>query len=123
MKFVINRVIVALLLVTLASAAAFAKTRSKTISLQVDTNVNGTLIKRGTYKVVFDDQTNELSILKEGKVLVRTAARLEMRDRKANGTEVYTRTVDMGSELVGIAFSGSNQNVVVSQSGMQAGGN
>jgi hypothetical protein len=123
MKFVINRVIVALLLVTLASAAAFAKTRSKTISLQVDTNVNGTLIKRGTYKVVFDDQTNELSILKEGKVLVRTAARLEMRDRKANGTEVYTRTVDMGSELVGIAFSGSNQNVVVNQSSMQAGGN
>jgi len=123
MKFFINRVIVALVLVALAGTAAFAKTKRTTITLDMDTKVNGTVVKRGTYDVVFDDQTNELAIVKGNKVLVKAAARLEMRDRKANANEVHTRTVDMGTELIGVAFSGSDQNVVVNQAGMQAGGN
>ena len=122
MKFV-NRIVVALLLVTLAGAAAFAKSRTETISFRSDIKVNGTLVKSGTYTVAFDEKTGELSILKDSKVIARTATRLEKRGRKASGIEFSTRQADMGRELTSVAFAGSDQNVVVNQAGMQAGGN
>ena len=122
MKFV-NRIVVALLLVTLSGAAAFAKSRTETISFRSDIKVNGTLVKSGTYTVGFDEKTGELSILKDSKVIARTATRLEKRGRKASGIEFSTRRDDMGLELTGVAFGGSDQNIVVNQAGMQAGGN
>lgn len=123
MKFIVNRVAVGFLLVTLLGATAFAKTRQANVTFSDDTSVNGTLVKKGTYRVSFNEDTGELSIFKGNKVVARSAARLEMRDRKAGDTEFLTRKVDMGCELVGITFSGSSQNVVVNQAGMQAGGN
>lgn len=122
MKFV-NRIVVALLLVTLAGAAAFAKSRTETISFKSDIKVKGTLVKSGTYTVAFDEKTGELSILKDSKVIARTATRLEKRGRKASGIEFSTRQADMGRELTSVAFAGSDQNIVVNQAGMQAGGN
>lgn len=123
MKFIVNRVIVAFLLVTLASAAAFGKSKRATVSFDVDTNVNGTLLKTGTYEVVFDEQTGELSILKGSKVVAKTAARLTMRDGKGRTQEIHTVMEGEETAFVGIAFSGSDQKVLVSQAGMQAGGN
>lgn len=121
MKFIVNRVIVAFLLVTLTGVSAFGKT--KTVSFSSDTKVNGTLIKKGTYDVVFNDQTGELSIVKNEKVIAKTATRVEKRDRKARGTEATTRMENNEIELVSITFAGSDQSLVVSKAGMQAGGN
>lgn len=123
MKFIVNRVIVAFLLVTLASAAAFGKSKRATVSFDVDTKVNGTLLKSGTYEVVFDEQTGELSILKGSKVVAKTATRLVMRDGKGRTKEIHTVMEGDETAFVGIAFSGSEQKVLVSQAGMQAGGN
>ena len=123
MKSIVNRVIVAFLLVTLAGVAAFGKTKKATVPFSSDFKVNGTLIKKGTYDVVFNEQTGELSIVKNEKVIVKTAARVEKRDRKARGTEAATRMEGNETELVSITFSGSDQNLVVSQAGMQSGGN
>jgi hypothetical protein len=67
--------------------------------------------------------TGEVSFEKNGKVIAKTAGRLEKRNRKAGGTEFETRQAEMGMELVSIAFSGSDQNVVLTQMGMQAGRN
>ena len=122
MKFMINRVAVGLLLVSLFGATAFAKHRQARVDFAADLNVNGTVVKKGSYKVVFNEETGELSILKNGDVVASTNARLEARSRKAGGTEVHTRKVDMGYELTGFAFSGANENVVLNQAGMQAGG-
>ncbi len=123
MKFIANRLIVAFMLVTLCSVGAFAKSRRTTVSFTVDTKVNGTVVKSGTYEALFNDETGELSLLNGRKVVVKTATRLEMRDRKARATEFQTRKAEMGVELVSITFRGSDQNVVVNQGGMQAGGN
>lgn len=123
MKFIINRLIVAFLLVTLAGAAAFGKSKKVAVSFSADFKVNGTLIKKGTYDVVFDDQTGELSIVKDEKVIAKTATRLEKRDRKARSTEAVIKMEGNETELVSIIFGGSDQNLVVSQAGMQAGGN
>ena len=122
MKSIVNRVMVGCLLVTMASTAALGKTRKANITLSSDINVNGTLVKKGMYGVVFDDKTGELSIVKGEKLVVKTATRVEKRDRKAQGNEVQTILQGMDQKLVSFTFGGSNEDVVV-QAGMQAGGN
>jgi hypothetical protein len=121
MKSVVNKVVGTLLLVALAGSVVLAKTNLRTVSFSSDLKVNGTLVKKGEYDASFDEKTGELSLEKHGKVVAKTSARLEMRDRKATRTEVQTNREGMDEILVGIAFGGSNQNVVVNQGGMQAG--
>lgn len=123
MKVLINGLVVACLLVTLASATAFGNTKRSEIVLAADTKVNDMVVKKGKYEVVFDDQANELSIYKGAKLVAKTAVRIEKRDQKARGTEVQTAGEGMEQKLVSIAFGGSHENVVVGQGGMQAGAN
>jgi len=118
-----NSVLVLALLVTLPAAVAFGKVRKSNITLASDTKVNDTLVKKGNYEAVYDDQSGELSIFKGTKLIAKTAARLEKRDQKARGTEVQTVLEGMAQKLVGVTFSGSYENLIVGQAGMQAGGN
>ena len=123
MKLLINGLMVACLLVTFASVTAFGNTRKSNVALSADTKVNGTLVKKGQYEIVFDDQSGELSISKGTKLITKTMAKLEKRDQKARGTQVSTILEGMDQKLVSITFNGSNENLVVGQAGMQAGGN
>jgi hypothetical protein len=123
MKLVIKGLMVACLLVTLAAATAFGNTKKSTIAFSADTKVNGTIVKKGKYEAVYDDQSGELSIFKGGKLIAKAAARLEKRDQKARVAEVQTIREGMDQRLVSIAFAGSQENLVVGQAGMQAGGN
>jgi len=123
MKLLFNGLMVSCLLVTLASATAFGNTRKSNVAFASDTKVNGTVVKKGKYEAVFDDQSGELSIFKGAKLIAKTSAKLEQRDQKARNTEVQTILEGMDQKLVSITFSGSNENLVVSQAGMQAGGN
>jgi hypothetical protein len=123
MKSIIKSVLVSALLVTLAATAASGKARRSSIALSSDTNVNGTVVKKGNYQAVYDDQSGELAIFKGKKLLVKTAARVEKREQKARGTEVQTVLAGVEQKLVGVAFGGSYENVIVGQAGMQGGGN
>src|SRR3569832_1171098 len=111
MKLLFNGLMIAGLVVTLAGATAFGNTRKSSIAFSADTKVNGTLVKKGTYEVVFDDQSGELSIVKGAKVIARTSARIEKRDQKARGTEVQTILEGMDQKLVSNTFSGSHENL------------
>ena len=123
MKLLIKSLIVASLLIAGVSTSAFGNTKKANIAFSADTKVNGTLVKKGKYEAVFDDQSGELSIFKDAKLIAKTSARLEKRDQKARGTEVQTILEGMDQKLVSITFSGSQENLVVGQVGMQAGGN
>ena len=123
MKLLFNGLMIACLLVTLAGVTAFGNTRKSNIDFSADTKVNGTLVKKGNYKVVFDEQSGELSIFKGSRLIAKTSARIEKRDQKARGTEVQTILEGMDQKLVSITFSGSHESLVVGQMGMQAGGN
>jgi hypothetical protein len=123
MKLIINGLMVACLLVTLAGATVLGNTRKSIISFSADTKVNGALVKKGKYEATFDDQSGELSIFKGAKLIAKTSARLEKRDRKARDTQVQTILEGMDQKLVSITFSGSDENLVVKEAGMQAGGN
>jgi hypothetical protein len=101
----------------LASVAAFAKTHKQRVTFENDIKVNGTVVKKGTYEVKFDDATGQLSINKNGKVVAQTMAKLEARAKKANGFQL--RSVGNGdeTELVGFTFGGSDKDVVITNSG------
>jgi len=123
MKSLMKGLMVACLLVNLAGATVLGNTRKSNITFSADTKVNGTLVKKGTYDAVFNDQSGELSIFKGTKLIAKTAARIEKRDKKARSTEVLTALEGMDQKLVSITFSGSYEDLVVNQAGMQAGGN
>jgi hypothetical protein len=81
MSKVVNRFIVFVLIGVVANGVASAKTIKKKVTFSDPVVVNGALVKKGDYDVVFDDQTNELTIVKGRKVVARAVAQLEPRDR------------------------------------------
>src|ERR1700745_1866810 len=121
MKRFITTLFVTLIVGALASLSAFAgdkdKVEKKTITFPEDIMVNGTLVKAGDYEVKFDEATNELSIIRNGKVEAKTPAHVEARTDKAKNTAL--RTMDKGGapQLIGVTFGGSDRDVMVGASG------
>src|SRR5215210_5222300 len=116
MKSFINRLVVALVVLSMTSLAVLADGKSKSVTFNDDVTINGTLVKSGTYKVVFDEQSGELSIERYNKTIAKTSARTEKRDKKAERTEVNTRRNNKTVELSSITFSGDDQSIIVSGS-------
>ena len=101
MKQTFTRIAVALVLGALLGGAAFAATKSRNVRFDDDVTVNGTLLKKGTYKIAFNDETNELTISRGSKVIVKTTAKLEdyKKTSAAYAPEYKTRTEKEGAAL------------------------
>jgi hypothetical protein len=123
MKSWANRILVALLIAVMTGVVAFAKSKKETVTFRTNLKVNGTLVKKGTYDVSFDEQTAELAILKNGKPIAKVAARVEKRERKAKSLEIRSIGSGDDTQLVALTFGGSDQSIVVNQSGGQTTGN
>jgi len=117
MKSIMSRMLVVLMVGALTSVAALAKTHKHKVTFDEDIKVNGTVVKRGTYDVKFDDETNQLSILKNGKVVAQAMARLESRDKKANDFQLRSTNKDNEQKLTGVTFGGSDKDVVITEGG------
>jgi hypothetical protein len=115
MKSVINRIAIGLVITALTSVMAFAKSKSETVTLVSNVQVNGTIVKKGTYDMRFDEKTSELSFWKGSKVVAKSAVRVEQRTDKAKTTEL--RSVGTGDEaqLLSVTFGGSDKNIVLGQ--------
>ena len=122
MKSIVNRIVVVVMIGALASVAAFAKTHKQRVTFENDVKVNGTVVKKGTYEVKFDDATGQLSINKNGKVVAQTMAKLEARAKKANGFQLRSVGTGESTELVGLTFGGSDKDVVITNSGATTAG-
>ncbi len=125
MKVFLKSTFAALMICALASIAAAAKDKVKTesVTFAQDIMVNGTLVKAGDYQIKFNEQTSELSILKDGKVKAKTTAQLQSRSEKAKNTSVRTLKKGGTAELIGITFGGSTQDVVIGASSGAVTGN
>lgn len=106
----------------LTSVVAFAKVQKHKVTFENDTKVNGTTVKKGTYDLKFDDQSGQLSILKNGKVVAQAMAKLEARAKKAGDFQLRSTGAGNESELVGVTFGGSNSDVVISNNGASTSG-
>ena len=116
MKSIVNRIVVVVMVGALTCVAAFAKTHKETVTFENDIKVNGTVVKKGTYEVKFDDATGQLSINKNGKTVAQTMAKLEARTKKARGFQMRSIGEGDAAELVAVTFGG-DQDIVVTNGG------
>jgi len=119
MKF-FNRLFVVLVLVAMTAVMALAEGKSKSVTFTENVTINGTLVKRGTYKVTFDEQSNELTVERNGKTVAKAEARTQKRDQKVERTQVNTRKNNNVVELSSITFGGDDQSIVVGNGGSGA---
>ncbi len=108
-----NKMIAALALCALTSVMTPAKTKTERVTFPQDVTVNGTVVKKGTYKVTFDDETGVLSIHVSKKTIATAKAHWEQRDRKALETRVSTVMEGDARQLRSITMSGDSQSIVV----------
>jgi hypothetical protein len=85
-KFKIRTIVLGLILGSI-SIIGMAKETKKHVTFDEPLSVNGTLVKAGTYEVVFDDASGQLTIFKGKKEIAKASARLEKLER--NNGQVY----------------------------------
>jgi len=114
MKTLIKQIAIAVVIASLGAVSAFAKTKKESITLSSNTNINGTVVKKGTYQLTFDDEKGELSILKGDKVVAQASTTTEKRDVKARHFELRLSGSGDQQQLTGIAFAGADRNILLS---------
>ena len=117
MKSIVNRMLVVMLVGALTSVAAFAKVHKQRVNFDNDIKVNGTVVKKGSYDLKFDDETGQLSIVKNGKIVAQAMARTEDRQKKAGDFQLRSEVNGGETQLIGVTFGGSDKNVVITNSG------
>ena len=117
MKSIVNRIVVVLVVGALTSMVALAKVHKHKITFENDTKVSGTVVKKGTYDLKFDDENGQLSILKNGKVVAQAMAKLEPRTKKAGDFQLRSSGSGENTELIGFTFGGSDKDVVLTNNG------
>jgi hypothetical protein len=122
MKSIVTRMMVVLMVTALTSVVALAKVQKHKVTFENDIKVNGTLLKKGSYDVKFDDESNQLSISKNGKAVVEAVGRLEPRDKKANDFKLRSVVNGNETELIGVTFGGSDKDVMISNNGASTSG-
>jgi len=117
MKSIVSKMVTVVMVGALTSVVAFAKVHKEKVTFDSDIKVNGTVVKKGTYDLKFDDESGQLSITKNGKVVAQAMAKLEQREKKANDFQLRSTTVGDETNLIGVTFGGSDKNVVITSSG------
>ena len=122
MKSIVNRMVVVLMVAALTSVVALAKVHKQKVTFENDIKVNGTLVKKGTYEMKFNDETGQLSIIKNGKTVAEAMAKVEARSKKADDFQMRSTVNGDEQQLTGVTFGGSDKDVVISSSGASTTG-
>ena len=122
MKSILNRVMVVLLVGALTGVVALAKVQKEKVTFESDIKVNGTLVKKGTYEVKFNDETGQLAIVKNGKTVAEAMTKVEPRAKKANDFQLRSTVNGNETQLIGVTFGGSDKDIVLSNSGTSTTG-
>ena len=122
MKSIVSKMMAVLMVGALTGVVALAKVHKEKVTFDSDIKVNGTLVKKGTYEVKFDDESGQLSITKNGKTVAQATAKLEQREKKANDFQLRSTVNGDETNLTGITFGGSDKNVVITSGGSSTTG-
>lgn len=90
MKKSLQNIALTCLVCALLCATAFAVSKTKKVTFHEDVKVGDAVVKKGDYKVTYDEQTNELAILSDKKIVAKTTARLEERKSSSKYETTYT---------------------------------
>lgn len=112
-KFAICIIATCLLCLTMVGAAfANEKNLKKTVTFKESVTVKDTVIKKGTYRVLFDAKASEVSIMEEdGDLVLKTKATVETRNEKSRYNSAAFKTTDRGQLLESLTFAGDNRAV------------
>jgi hypothetical protein len=116
-------IVCAALALSLAAASvgtASAKVKSKKLTFGQDFWVGSTLVKKGTYKITYDDKTGEVVFSDKETTLAKTTVRAEKRDAGKGGWDVVLSSKGDGLALISFSFPGDGQKLIVG--GDTAGG-
>ena len=117
MNKMMTRFATALLLGVLCAAPAFAKAKSRLLTVGQDFIVGATTVKAGTYVFQINDETNELTILnkKTKEVVARAETSVQSRDKGPFKLDLQLVDNSSGSKtLASIAFDGEKNSYTVS---------
>jgi hypothetical protein len=106
----------------LTGVVALAKVHKQKVTFDNDIKVNGTLVKKGAYDVKFDDESGQLSITKNGKIVAQAMAKLEAREKKASDFQLRSTVNGDETQLTGLTFGGSDKDVVITSGGASSTG-
>ncbi len=115
-----KRMLIVLVVCALASVAAWADVKNEQITFPQDMTINGTLVRQGTYRLKFDEQTGELTINRGSEVVARASARWEQRASKATRTEIISTRAGESRILHSISFRGAEQRLVLNAGANQS---
>jgi len=109
----------------LLATSSFAATKAQ-LHLQSATNINGTQLKAGDYKLQWDGAgpNVEVSIIQGKNVVAKTTAKVvDLSSASANDAAVVKKNDDGSSSLSGVRFEGKKYALELGESGdgMQAG--
>jgi hypothetical protein len=117
MSKLVSRAAVLLVMCAIISVPASAETITREVTFARAVTINGTLVKAGTYKAAFDDQTGELTITKGKKIVAKAPARLE---KVAKDTKSVYSTRSGSDLLLSVTLKGGNLAVI--ENGGESGG-
>jgi len=123
MKSIVSKMVAVVMVGALTGVVALAKVHKQKTTFESDIKVNGTLVKKGTYDVKFDDETGQLTIAKNGKTVAQATAKLEQREKKANDFQLRSTVNGDEQQLTGVTFGGSDKDVVITSGGSSTGTN
>ena len=122
MKSIVSKVGAVLMVGALTGVVAFAKVHKQKVTFENDMKVNGTLVKKGTYELKFDDESNQVTISKNGKTVAQAMARVEPREKKANDFQLRSTVNGDETNLTGVTFNGSDKDIVITSGGASTTG-
>ena len=117
MRKYVTKTVAVFAILALAGVSALADTRSDRITFDEGFQVGGTAVKKGEYKVSFDEETGELTIKKNDKLIAKTTARAEKAEGKADRTKFSMATENGNQMLRSVTFSGDDHTIVIGAGG------
>lgn len=106
----------------IGTAFANEKDLKKTLTLNEDVMVNGTLVKKGEYRVKFDAKSEEVTLARDGEVVFSGKAMIEMRPEKARYNSASFKSTDKGKLLSGFTFAGDRRAIVLADAASNSAG-
>jgi hypothetical protein len=109
MKTKVQRIFIALAACALLNVFALAGVKNKSVTFDKDVKVGGTLVKKGTYTVTFDEETKELAIINGKGIVAKSTAQLQERKSNSKYATSYTsyKETDGSNLLLSVKMGGS----------------
>ncbi|HZI19806.1 MAG TPA: hypothetical protein VEY09_14540 [Pyrinomonadaceae bacterium] len=106
----LSKIALALAACALLNVFALAGVKSRRVEFTTDVKVGSTIVKRGAYEVKYDEQSGELAITSGGKVVAKSAAKLEERQSASKYASVYStyRGGDGSTLLLSVNMGGKH---------------